>query len=94
MSSEYAEEISTNPAANGVKFDQVTSRRPVSGSTDMNSLSAASSGHPSASTCPFGLVAAGMTNGPCHVWPQSVDRYTASVSAMVVSEYFTSRSDE
>ena len=61
-----------------VKFDQLMRTRPVSGSTDMNSLSAASTGFGfppgPGSVRPFGFVAAVTSNGPVHVCPQSVDR--------------------
>src|SRR5207249_12308001 len=40
MSSENVVEISTPPAAAGVKLDQLMIARPLSGSTSMNSLSA------------------------------------------------------
>src|SRR6187200_2300606 len=85
--------ISTPPGAAGVKFDQLTISRPVSGSTSMNSLSAASAGS-SSSTMPFGLVAAVISNGPCQVLPQSVERCSPIVCTAVVSENFASRMDE
>src|SRR4051794_17182523 len=59
------------------KLVQLMRTRPVSGSTSRNSLSAASPG-------PAGLVAAVTSNGPCQVWPQSVERCTPIVCALVV----------
>src|SRR5512132_1654885 len=56
-----------------VKFVQAPITRPVSGSTSMNSLSAASNAF-APDRSPFGFVAAVTSNGPVHVWPQSVDR--------------------
>src|SRR5204863_5694135 len=55
--SEYVVRISTPPraAGAGVKLDQLNRTRPVSGSTSMNSLSAASCGTPPA-TMPLGFV--------------------------------------
>src|SRR6185295_11877489 len=91
--SEKAVRISTPPGAAGVKFDQLTISRPVSGSTSMNSLSAASAGS-SSSTMPLGLVAAVISNGPCQVLPQSVERCRPIVCTAVVSENFATRIDE
>src|SRR6478672_7926773 len=65
-------EISTPPGENGVKLLQLTMTRLLSGSTSMNSLSAASSGVP-ASTAPCGLVAGVISKGPFHVCPQSLE---------------------
>ena len=72
-------EISTPPGEKGVKFDQLTRTRPVSGSASMNSLSAASRGLPVPLTAPCGLLTGPMTKGPCQVWPQSVERWTPMV---------------
>ena len=94
MLSEYVVEISTPPAATGVKFDQLMITRLVSGSTSTNSLSAASRGEPAALTRPFGFVAGVTSNGPCHVWPQSVDRCTPIVCTARVAENFAMRIDE
>src|SRR4051794_38127280 len=91
--SENAVRISTPPGAAGVKFDQLTISRPVSGSTSMNSLSAASAGS-SSSTMPLGLVAAVITNGPCQVLPQSVEQCRPIVWTAVVSENFLIMIDE
>src|SRR2546421_12067297 len=67
MLSEYVVEISTPPAATGVKFDQLMITRPVSGSTSTNSLSAASRGAPVVvETRPFGFGAGPPSDGPCH----------------------------
>src|SRR4029079_3074411 len=79
--------ISTPPGAAGVKLDQLMISRPVSGSTSMNSLSAASAGSLS-STMPFGFVAAVTSHGPCHVLPQSFERCRLMVCAAVVAENF------
>src|SRR6478672_4248207 len=68
-SSENVAEISTPPATTVVKLDQLTMTRPVSGSTSANSLSALSIASPLTSTRPLGLVAAGISYGPVHVWP-------------------------
>src|SRR5678815_4113075 len=68
--SEKVVEISTLV---GVKFVQLIRTRPVSGSTSMNSLSAASAGSPPINTR-FGFVAAVTSNGPAQVCPQSVER--------------------
>ena len=87
MLSEYVVRISTPPSASGVKFDQLMSTRPVSGSTDMNSLSAASSG-------PWGFVADVTSKGPSHVCPQSKDRWTLIVCANCVAENFLTMIDE
>src|SRR5262245_32316811 len=65
-SSENVAEIS---ALLAVKLVQLTMTRPVSGSTSANSLSAASIASPLTSTSPPGLVAAGISYGPVHVWP-------------------------
>src|SRR5437867_1639055 len=73
MSSEKVAEISTPPGAIVVKFDQLIITRPVSASTSANSLSAASRALTPLRS-PFGLVAGGISNGPVHVWPKSVDR--------------------
>src|SRR5438874_3932250 len=51
------------------KLDQLTSTRPVSGSTSMNSLSAV----------PLARGAEATSNGPCQVWPPSVERWMQSV---------------
>jgi len=91
--SENAVRISTPPGAAGVKFDQLMISRPVSGSTSMNSLSAASAGS-SSSTIPFGFVAAVISNGPCHVLPQSVERCRLIVCTAVVAENFLIMIDE
>src|ERR1700682_136990 len=56
-----------------VKLDHVTMTRPVSGSTSISSLSAASKGLP-LMISPLGLLAGVTSNGPVHVFPQSVDR--------------------
>ena len=75
MSSEYVVRISTPPGATGVKLLQLMRTRPVSGSTSMNSLSAASTGEPPSKE-PFGFEADGTSNGPSHVSPQSRVRWT------------------
>src|SRR5438105_15373691 len=56
------------------KLDQLTSTRPVSGSTSTNSLSAV----------PLATVAAVTSNGPCHVWPPSVGRWIQRVGMVPV----------
>src|SRR5688500_20308743 len=80
--SEKADRIETIPSA--PKLVQVIMRRPVSGSTSMNSLSAASNRLK-------GFVAARTSNGPVHVWPQSVERCTPIVCAATVAGF---RSEE
>src|SRR5712664_1954134 len=77
MLSENEVEISTPPSAKGVKLDQLTSTRPVSGSTSAKGLSATSTLRSFRS--PFGLVADGISNGPVHVCPKSVDRWNPRV---------------
>ena len=91
MLSVYVVEISR---ARATKFVQLMITRPVSWSTSMKSLSAASSGAPFGSTNPLGFVAAVTSNGPVHVCPQSVDRWTPIVCAAVVAENFFTRIDE
>ena len=65
MLSEKVAEISIPLSVKGVKLDQLTSTRPVSGSTSANGLSAASTLSPLRS--PFGFVAGGISNGPVQV---------------------------
>src|SRR5215510_11528638 len=91
MLSENVAEISTPPGANAVdvKFDQLNITRPVSGSTSANSLSAASRAFAAAPvSSPCGLVADGISNGPDHVWPKSVDRWTHIVCDVPVAFNF------
>src|SRR6516165_6011012 len=87
MSSENVTEISTPPGAKAVdvKFDQLIITRPVSGSTSANSLSAASRAFAPLSR-PCGFVADGISKGPVHVWPLSVDRCTHIVCAEPLAE--------
>src|ERR1700730_16849032 len=92
-SSENVVEISTPPGAAGVKLDQLMIRRPVSGSTSVNSLSAASRGDPPAVRSPWGFVTGGTSNGPAQVWPQSVERCTPMVCTAVVAENFLTTID-
>ena len=66
-----------------MKFDQLRMTRPVSGSTSISSLSAASTGAPP-DRIPFGFVAEVTSKGPAQVWPQSVDRWTDMVCAGAV----------
>src|ERR1043166_1278136 len=82
MLSENVALISTPPGITAVevKFDQLMSTRPVSGSTSKNSLSAASRAFPPVKT-PVGFVAAVTSKGPVHVCPQSVERCTLIVCA-------------
>src|SRR6059036_1212430 len=75
--SENVVEISTPPNAKGVKLDQLTMTRPVSGSTSAKGLSARSTLSPDRS--PFGFVAGGISNGPVHVCPKSVERWKPRV---------------
>src|SRR5437660_11020322 len=75
--SENEVEISTPPRAKGVKLDQLTITRPVSGSTSAKGLSAISTLRPFRR--PFGFVAGGISNGPVHVCPKSVDRWKPRV---------------
>src|SRR6267154_2118529 len=77
MLSEKEVEISTPPRAKGVKLDQLTSTLPVSGSTSAKGLSAISTLRPFRR--PFGFVAGGISNGPVHVCPKSVDRWKPRV---------------
>src|SRR5205085_646686 len=78
MLSENVVEISTPPSAKGVKLDQLTSTRPVSESTSAKGLSAISALIPFR-ICPFGFVAGGISKGPVHVCPKSVDRWKPRV---------------
>src|SRR5438105_12670901 len=78
MLSENEVEISTPPSAKGVKLDQLTSTRPVSESTSAKGLSAISALIPFR-ICPFGFVAGGISKGPVHVCPKSVDRWNPRV---------------
>src|SRR5438105_5178358 len=87
MLSENEVEISTPPSAKGVKLDQLTSTRPVSGSLSAKGLSARSTLRPLRS--PFGFVAGGIANGPVHVCPKSVDRWKPSVCAGPLEPPFT-----
>src|SRR4051812_5794768 len=81
--SEYEVDIWTPPGITAalVKFDHVSRTRPVAGSTSASSLSASSrastAGDPV--NCPVGLLAGGISNGPAHVWPQSLERCMPSV---------------
>src|SRR5438093_13089985 len=77
MLSENVVEISTPPGAKGVKLDQLTSTRPVSGSTSAKGLSARSTLDPKRS--PFGFVAGRISNGPVQVCPKSLDRWKPTV---------------
>src|SRR5881394_881332 len=82
--SEKVEEISTPPGTVGVsvvKLLHVRMTRPVSMSTSANSLSAASPAR--------GVVAGGMSYGPDHVWPLSVERCTPIVWTAVPPTFFT-----
>src|SRR6266404_1302877 len=59
--------------AGSVKLDHVTMTRPVSGSTSISSLSAASNGLP-LMISPLGVLAGVTSKGPVQVCPQSVER--------------------
>src|ERR1051326_8947644 len=77
MLSENVLEISTPPSAKGVKLDQLTNTRPVSGSTSAKGLSARSTLNPLRS--PLGFVAGGISKGPVHVCPKSLERWKPRV---------------
>src|SRR6187399_1000847 len=92
--SEYVVRISTPKAVGaGVKLDQLIMTRPVSGSTSMNSLSAASCGTPP-TTMPLGFVTDVTSNGPSQVLPQSRERCTPMVCTSAELLTFSTRIDE
>src|SRR5215212_7894411 len=87
--SEKIVDISAPPGAIAVVVklvhDSIT--RPVSGSTSANSLSATSTALTPLSWA-FGLVAGRISNGPCQVWPKSVERCIPSVCAVPLAPSF------
>ena len=52
----------------------------------VSSLSAASTASPFTSIRPFGFWLGGIRNGPCHEWPQSVERWTIRLCTMPGTE--------
>src|ERR1051326_7999945 len=87
MLSENVLEISTPPDAKGVKLDQLTNTRPVSGSTSAKGLSARSTLAPLRS--PLGFVAGEISKGPLHVCPKLLERSNPRLSAGPLEPPFT-----